>query len=208
MMSGTSVDGLDLALVDFQQATDGKWDYRILKTEAVDYSPEQTQKLKASIHLAAPDLYHLDFLYGQWLGEQVLAFCKKHKVQPDYVSSHGHTVFHEPERNFTVQIGDGQVIAQVCGIPTIYDFRSLDVQLGGQGAPLVPVGDRDLLNVYDFCLNLGGIANVSMEYRGKRIAYDIGPANMLLNYICQDLNIPYDKGGRIAQEGHLIPEML
>ncbi len=207
-MSGTSVDGLDMALVEFKQSEKGTWKQQILHTASIDYTAEQRQKLKDSIFLSAPDLYHLDYLYGEWLGEQVKAFCKKYPVQPDYVASHGHTVFHEPERNVTVQIGDGQVIAEVSRISTIYDFRSLDVQLGGQGAPLVPLGDRDLLSDYDFCLNLGGIANVSFEYQGKRVAYDIGPANMLLNYICQELNIAYDKGGRIAQEGSLIPFML
>ena len=121
----------------------------------------------------------------------------------DFVSSHGHTVFHQPDRGLTFQLGEGQAIANVCGLPVVNDFRSKDVSLGGQGAPLVPVGDRWLFPEYDFCLNLGGIANISFEKYGKRYAYDITVANMLLNYLATKVGKEYDKDGELARAGSI-----
>lgn len=207
LMSGTSLDGLDMAYCHFTKL-EGKWNYKLIAQKSVPYTEEQTQKLKNSVQLPAADLLHLDILYGQWLGEQVATFVKEENLLPAYVASHGHTVFHQPERRLTYQIGDGQELANVSGLPVICDFRRTDVLLGGQGAPLVPIGDQELFGDYDFCLNLGGIANISLEIHGKRIAYDVGPANMLLNELARKLNLPYDKGGRLAQGGQLDVELL
>ena len=126
----------------------------------------------------------------------------------DFVSSHGHTVFHQPEKRLTYQIGSGQELANLCGFRVVADFRSLDVSLGGQGAPLVPIGDQLLFPQYDFCLNLGGIANASFQVDGQRVAYDISPANMLLNHLSVQIGQAYDKAGEVAKSGKLNKRLL
>ncbi|HKK74023.1 MAG TPA: anhydro-N-acetylmuramic acid kinase, partial [Saprospiraceae bacterium] len=202
LMSGTSLDGLDLAYCHFTKVRD-RWQYKLVAQKSIAYSLAQSQKLKNSVQLAADDLLHLDILFGQWLGQQIALFVEEQHLEPDYVASHGHTVFHQPERRLTYQMGNGQELANVSGLPVICDFRSKDVLLGGQGAPLVPVGDQELFSEYTFCLNLGGIANMSFALHGQRIAYDVCPANMLLNEGAGQLNLPYDKGGRIARDGKM-----
>jgi anhydro-N-acetylmuramic acid kinase len=147
-------------------------------------------------------------MYGTWLGEQVKVFVKAQNLDVDYIASHGHTTHHQPQKGLTFQVGSGQHLANICGIKTICDFRTNDVALQGQGAPLVPIGDQIFFSEYDFCLNLGGISNVSFEKDGKRIAYDIGLANMILNYITQKINLAYDKGGKMASEGSINTKML
>lgn len=200
LMSGTSLDGLDMAYVHFE-LQDGKWQFEIQKTRHLPYGPEWKQRLQQSIHLSALDLLALNVFYGQWLGAQLKAFIEHEQLEVDFVASHGHTVFHQPQQAYTYQIGYGQAIANGCGQTVVCDFRSLDVLLGGQGAPLVPIGDQELFGDYDFCLNLGGISNVSFSHQGKRVAFDIGPANMLLNYIVEQLGLTYDRGGAIAASG-------
>jgi len=202
LMSGTSLDGLDLAYCHFTKVRD-RWQYKLVAQKSIAYSLAQSQKLKNSVQLAADDLLHLDILFGQWLGQQIALFVEEQHLEPDYVASHGHTVFHQPERRLTYQMGNGQELDNVSGLPVICDFRSKDVLLGGQGAPLVPVGDQELFSEYTFCLNLGGIANMSFALHGQRIAYDVCPANMLLNEGAGQLNLPYDKGGRIARDGKM-----
>lgn len=202
LMSGTSLDGLDMAYCHFTKIK-GRWQYKMVAHKSVAYSAEQSNKLKNSIKLAADDLLHLDLLYGEWLGNQVNHFIQENNLEPDYVSSHGHTVFHQPMRRLTYQIGNGQELANTCGLPVICDFRTQDVLLGGQGAPLVPVGDQILFPEYTFCLNLGGIANMSFELQGQRIAYDLCPVNMLLNEGARRLKLAFDRGGRIASGGNL-----
>ena len=176
MMSGSSLDGLDIALVRFQEEND-KYHFQILQAETLPYPEYWTQQLSEAFHKQPEDLVQLDKDYGKYLGEQVLVFAKKHNVQPDFVASHGHTIFHRPEEHYTLQIGDGQELAKACGFTVINDFRSEDVSKGGQGAPLVPIGDKLLFGNYEICLNIGGIANVSYDEDGKRIAYDLCIAN-------------------------------
>ncbi len=130
-------------------------------------------------------------------------FCRIVNIKPELIASHGHTIFHEPEKGYTLQIGDGQTIADLTGITTINDFRSKDIELGGQGAPLVPIGDALLFNEYDFCLNIGGIANISFDKNGKRLAFDICAANQLLNLLSMQLGAPFDRNGAFAQLGKL-----
>jgi anhydro-N-acetylmuramic acid kinase len=207
LMSGTSLDGLDLAYCHFTKVK-GRWQYKLVTQKSLEYTPAQRQKLKNSVHLPAADLLHLDILFGEWLGSQVKIFIEEEELEPEYVASHGHTVFHQPHRRLTWQMGHGQELANVSGLPVISDFRSSDVLLGGQGAPLVPIGDRELFGDYSFCLNLGGIANMSFDLHGQRIAYDICPVNMLLNEGAQQLDLPYDAGGRMAREGTLNREVL
>lgn len=207
MMSGTSLDGLDLALAELTQDK-GHWTYRLLATRGLPYEPSLRGRLEASIGWQAADLlaFHAD--YGAWLGQQARQFLDETGLEAEAVASHGHTVHHRPERGFTFQLGCPQRLALACGLPVVGDFRSLDIALGGQGAPLVPIGDRLLFGPYDFCLNLGGISNISFEQGGRRIAFDIGIANMLLNPLSRSAGLDYDAGGELARSGAVIPGLL
>lgn len=207
LMSGTSLDGLDLAYCHFWQ-TDNTWKFNILQTKSINYNTEFQKKLKSAIALPTQELKAFNNSYGTWLGKQSKQFISENNLAVDYIASHGHTVHHRPEKGYTYQLGSGQHLANESGIKTICDFRTNDVSLGGQGAPLVPIGDLLLFNEYDFCLNLGGISNVSFQQKNKRIAYDIGIANMALNYITQKINLAYDENGTLAKSGSINQNML
>lgn len=203
-MSGTSLDGLDIAYCEF---TDDH-NFQLLAAETYNY-PAAWQERLASLHLASAEEYaRADAELGRYFGEKVQHFRDIHPGRVDYIASHGHTVFHQPENGFTAQIGDGNAIHAVTGIPVVCDFRRLDVALGGQGAPLVPIGDRLLFGQYDCCINLGGIANISYELNGERIAYDIAPCNMALNYLAGKQGMTYDAGGETARRGTVITSLL
>ena len=202
MMSGTSLDGLDMAFCVFGEE-EGKWSFELIAAKTIEYTEEWKEKLDQAIHLDALQLALLDQAYGTWLGEQVAGFIRRYQVQPELIASHGHTVFHQPEQGLTLQIGSGQHLAMQVDIPVICDFRTMDVALGGQGAPLVPIGDRLLFGDFDFCLNLGGISNISFDLDGERVAYDIGAANMLLNYLSNQVGKNYDANGAMAATGSL-----
>jgi len=203
LMSGTSLDGLDIALCKFE-LKEKRWSYKIEKAVTVSYNSKWKNKLANAHKRSAEKLAELDAEFGKFIGQQVAAFLKKNKINKvDLVSSHGHTVFHQPEKGFTIQIGSGAAIAVTCGITTVCDFRSGDVALGGQGAPLVPVGDKLLFSGYDACLNLGGIANISLERNKKRIAFDICPVNIVLNHLAAKKGLPYDKNGKLAARGQV-----
>ena len=207
LMSGSSLDGLDIALVKFNE--DGeRYSFQILQAETLPYPDYWTKRLSESFHQQPEDLVQLDKDYGKYLGEQVLDFAKRHNATPDFVASHGHTIFHRPEEHYTLQIGDGQELAQACGFTVINDFRSEDVSKGGQGAPLVPIGDKLLFGNYEICLNIGGIANVSYDEDGKRIAYDLCIANQALNYLAQMKGLPYDRDGQLARSGEVDMDLL
>ncbi|MDH5366465.1 MAG: anhydro-N-acetylmuramic acid kinase [Cyclobacteriaceae bacterium] len=200
IMSGTSLDGLDLAFCNFE-VIEGQWSYKLYFSKSVTYDKSLMQDLKNSFHLPSIELLSLNNKYGRWLGEQINEFVSENDIQIDFVSSHGHTVFHQPEDGITYQIGSGQEIANICKTKVINDFRTLDVSLGGQGAPLVPIGDKYLFSEYDFCLNLGGISNISFEDNEKRMAYDIGIANMVLNHLTIPQGLSFDNNGDIAKSG-------
>ena len=206
-MSGSSLDGLDIALVRFQEENDN-YRFQILEAETLPYPNEWKQRLSEAFHKQPEDLRQLDKGYGKYLGEQVLAFAKKHDVTPDFVASHGHTIFHRPEEHYTLQIGDGQELAKACGFTVINDFRNEDVSKGGQGAPLVPIGDKLLFGDYGICLNIGGIANVSYDENGQRIAYDICIANQALNHLAQMKGLDYDRDGELARSGEVNMDLL
>ncbi|SNR67669.1 anhydro-N-acetylmuramic acid kinase [Maribacter sedimenticola] len=207
LMSGTSLDGLDLAYCHIWE-NKGSWKFEIKASKSISYSKEMLVELKDAIGLSAEKLIELHNTYGTWLGEQSLQFIKDHHLEVEYIASHGHTTHHRPEMGLTFQIGSGQHLANVSGIKVIADFRTNDMALGGQGAPLVPIGDRLFFDEYDFCLNLGGISNISFEVKNKRIAYDIGLANMILNYITRKVDLEYDEDGRLASSGAINETML
>lgn len=207
LMSGTSLDGLDLAFCHIWQE-ENSWKFEIKQTKSISYSSEMQTKLKDSIFLPADELLKFHNTYGMWLGEQAKTFIEKNGLEVDYIASHGHTAHHQPEKGLTFQIGSGQHLANACGQKVVCDFRTNDVALGGQGAPLVPIGDRLFFGDYDFCLNLGGISNVSFDRNGKRNAFDIGLANMILNHITRKNGLDFDKGGELAQSGKVNSEML
>ncbi len=207
LMSGTSLDGLDLAHCQFCKIQD-EWEYKIEAHKSIPYSKTMRTALKDAIFLKAEALLQLNNSYGTWLGEQAKTFVDEHQLVVDAVSSHGHTTHHRPDKGFTYQIGSGQHLANACGLKVICDFRTNDVALGGQGAPLVPIGDQLLFGKFDFCLNLGGISNISFDLEGKRIAYDIGLANMLLNHITRKIDLDFDRGGALARNGRCNVEML
>ncbi|NJM94351.1 MAG: anhydro-N-acetylmuramic acid kinase, partial [Cytophagales bacterium] len=207
LMSGTSLDGLDLAHVELTYGQ-GTWSFAWGPCETQPYSPDWVERLQAAPRLSGLELSLLDLEYGRFLGSRVRAFAQKYSLTPDLVASHGHTVFHQPERGLTFQLGKGKAIAVACDFPVVYDFRIDDVLLGGQGAPLVPVGDHLLFPQYAVCLNLGGIANLSAETPQGRVAYDICGCNLLLNAVAQGMGLAYDDGGQLARQGELLPSLL
>ena len=205
VMSGTSVDGLDLALTRFVKEN-SIWQFSIIKAETLDYSETWVDLLKQAIHAEPQVVNTLDDEFGDLIGALIADFLTDQQ-KPHFIASHGHTVFHQPGEGITRQIGNGDRIHQKTGIPVIYDFRSLDVSLGGQGAPLVPIGDRDLFADYTACINLGGIANISYQEGGYRKAFDICPMNMALDPLAAQLGQPYDDKGQLAASGQVIPPL-
>jgi anhydro-N-acetylmuramic acid kinase len=208
LMSGTSLDGLDIACCEFVKDKT-KWTWHIRKAETIPYSPGIKKRLTQAGNTTAIGLLETHTWFGTWQGNQVNAFIKKHRLQaPDLICAHGHTVFHQPARGLTLQIGSGAALAAVCGTDTVCDFRSLDVALGGQGAPLVPIGDDLLFPAYDYCLNLGGFANISFRQQGKRIAYDVCPVNIVLNELSSKKGKAYDRNGALACKGTVSASLL
>lgn len=202
LMSGTSCDGLDVAYCEFWRAN-GQWSYAIKAAETLPYQLDLRQKLKRASQLSAVEIAHLDAQLGRSFGEACKTFIDKHELCVDAIASHGHTVFHQPDKGFSLQIGSGQQLHAYSQTAVICDFRSLDIAYGGQGAPLVPIGDRALFSSYDVCINLGGIANLSYEANDERRAYDICPFNLVFNHLSQYHGQDYDKGGNLARRGKL-----
>lgn len=207
VMSGSSMDGVDLAYCMFTHEN-GRWHFKIEQAETVSY-PERWINRLTHLHEQPVFLYpKTDMFYGRYLGELINAFIQKHHIEVDLIASHGHTIFHQPENGFTAQIGNGAAIHAETGLPVVSDFRTVDVALGGQGAPLVPVGDRDLFYAYDACLNLGGFANISFMQHTPASAFDISPCNVLLNQVAGWLGHPYDDGGKLAASGNVNMQLL
>ena len=208
LMSGTSLDGLDLCFAKFTKQNSG-WKYEILQAETLPYSDLWENKLRNSINLKAEELFELNSKFGFFLAKKTQEFIEKYSLENiDVIASHGHTVFHQPEKKYTVQIGDGKAIKILTSIPVVYDFRSQDVLLGGNGAPLVPIGDELLFSEFDACLNLGGFSNISFKENGKRIAFDICPVNIVLNYFAKYLGKDFDENGAFAKAGKVNSEIL
>ena len=208
VMSGTSLDGVDIVSCTFK-LTGGVWSYVSNAGEVYPYPTEMLERLKHSYELSGHDLAQLDVDYGRFLGGLVKDFVAENNCKPAFVASHGYTVFHEPQKGLTLQIGSGAHIAAVSGIDTICDFRTVDVALGGNGAPLVPIGDKLLFGSYDYCLNLGGFANISYDNAdGQRVAFDICPLNIVANTLTRRIGLEYDKNGELGHKGMVDKELL
>lgn len=209
VMSGTSLDGIDLADCELSYSERDGWSFEIRLAETVPYTEEWRARLKEAVHFSEGRLHTLNKEYTHYLASVIKDFIDTHRIKNlDFISSHGHTVLHQPEKGITLQIGNLAEISNLAGQQLVCDFRVQDVELGGQGAPLVPVGDRLLFEDYDACLNLGGFANVSYEAGDKRIAFDICPVNIVLNYYANNLGHEYDKDGILARSGGLQKEVL
>jgi anhydro-N-acetylmuramic acid kinase len=220
LMSGSSLDGLDIAFVEFTE-TAGKWNYEIKCAACIQYSNEWLEKLKSAIFLSAKEYQLLHTEYGHFLGEMVNQFIDKfqlnHKIS--LIASHGHTTFHFPEKKMTHQLGDGAAIAAETKLPAVSDLRSLDIAFGGQGAPIVPLGEKLLFPDYHYFLNIGGIANVSINSqatdsensfldKNEIIAFDICAANRVLNMLAAEKNLAYDEDGKLAAAGKINEDLL
>lgn len=205
LMSGTSMDGVDLAHIEFSIARK-KVKYRIVNGKTFPYAKQLLEKLIKSRDLSGLELTLLDRELGKYFGQLLQKFIGKSNI--DLIASHGHTVFHQPEKRMTLQIGSGAEIAASTGIKTICDFRSADMALGGQGAPLVPFGDELLFGEYDYCLNLGGYSNISFRKNKKRIAFDISPCNIILNLLANENGKKYDDKGKMGSKGKIDSELF
>lgn len=209
VMSGSSLDGVDLAACSFGRNENGHYHFHIEAAETIPYPDDWIWKLS--------DFHKKDFIdgsllhqtYGQYLGQLIQAFQSRHSLSADLISCHGHTVYHHSGEGLSLQIGDASAIWAYTNLPVVHDFRQADLHLGGQGAPLAPVGDAFLFGNYDACLNLGGIANISyVSNKGQRLAFDVAPCNQILNYLAKEAGQLYDKGGGLASEGQLIPGLI
>lgn len=207
MMSGTSLDGIDLVYckIGNEQC---KWTYEIIVAESIPYSNSWKKRLENAPRIDAEKLVEEHIAYGFYLGELVRQFINKNRLMPDLIASHGHTVFHDPENKINFQLGDGNAIASLAKAPVVWDFRSMDIRKGGQGAPLVPVGDRLFFREYDYCLNLGGFSNISFEDNKTRYAFDICPVNIAINYFAGLVGYDLDLDGHLARKGEISEELL
>lgn len=209
IMSGSSLDGLDICFAEYEE-NGGKWIYEIKATDCIPYNNEWIDKLKNAVHLSAKEYLRLHTAYGHYIGEQVNRFIDMHHLhhQVQLIASHGHTTFHEPSYKTTGQLGDGAAIAAVTGINVVSDLRAMDIALNGQGAPIVPIGEKLLLGDHRYFLNLGGIANISANIPDNYIAFDVCPANRVLNMLVKELGHEYDDRGAIAATGSINGPLL
>lgn len=208
LMSGTSMDGLDICVVEFFSENQ-QWNFNIVSTETKEYSAEWTQRLTNAKDLSGLDLAILDRAYGSLLGEMVKDHLSKNDIKVDYIASHGHTIFHQIDKKLSLQIGHGAFIAAASGIDTIADFRSTDTAYDGQGAPLVPTAEMHLFPKTKLFMNIGGIANISIHEKQSIIGFDICSANQVLNYLSKKyFDKDYDQNGSIAKSGKMLDHLF
>ncbi len=207
-MSGTSLDGIDLAEIQLQ-LSNGQWSYQIIHAETIEYPAQWKEILSEAIRFSEAEISQLNKDYTHYLSGVILRFINKYSIQNlDAVCSHGHTIFHQPQEGITLQIGNLPALASAINQTVVCDFRKQDVALGGQGAPLVPIGDELLFGQYDYCLNLGGFANISYSENNQRIAFDVCPVNIVLNYLCKKIGLRFDDKGEIARNGTVNQTLL
>jgi anhydro-N-acetylmuramic acid kinase len=206
LMSGTSLDGLDIAYCTFTRGD--RWQFELIDATTFSYDEHWRGRLRNAHALSGMELTQLHVDLGVLHGACVKSFMDSRSAQVDFIASHGHTVFHQPHLGVTLQIGSAAQIAAAAGVDVIADFRTTDVSHGGQGAPLVPIGDLWLFGNYPMCLNLGGIANVSVKESLHIEAFDIGLCNMALNHYAEKLGVSYDHDGNLSREGSLNDVLL
>ena len=204
VMSGTSIDGLDLAICSFNKTKE--WNFKIEKCKTVKYTKNWKYILGNLHNSTIQNILKHDIIYAKLIAKEIKKFLKNENV--DFIASHGHTIFHQPEKKYTLQIGNGRTIANITRLKTITNFRNLDISLGGQGAPLVPIGDLKLFKNFKYCLNIGGIANISIKEKNKIKAFDICPANIVLNKISRKLKLDFDNEGNLAMQGKIITKLF
>ncbi|MFK7770734.1 MAG: anhydro-N-acetylmuramic acid kinase [Saprospiraceae bacterium] len=208
LMSGSSLDGLDIAFCKFEVENDNILSWELLNAETVPFSEMWQSRLTHLPQQSALIYAKTHAYFGHYMGELVIDFMSRNNVVPDFIASHGHTIFHHPDKRMTAQIGDGGALAAVTGLKVIADFRTQDIAIGGEGTPLAPAADKYLFAGYDYYLNIGGIANVSCNVNGKMIAFDIGGANQVLNGLAYLADQEYDDGGKIAASGEVVNTLL
>lgn len=209
LMSGSSLDGLDIVFAEIHE-NGGKWSFEILAADCYAYTDEWIGRLKGATSATAMDYQVLHVDFGRYMGTEVRRFIERHGLhfKVALIASHGHTTFHLPARRMTAQLGDGAALAAMTGLPVVTDLRAMDIALGGQGAPIVPIGEKLFFPDYQLFLNIGGIANISFNLSGKYIAYDICPANRVLNLLANTINKDYDDGGQLASSGVVHEKLL
>ncbi len=209
LMSGSSLDGLDIAYCEFAEE-EGSWSFKILQTAVVAFSAEGIQRIKSLPTSSAKEIAQAHSSLGNYFGNCVHEFIQKNSLQNkvDFIASHGHTIFHFPQKGFTTQIGDGAAIAAQTNLAVVCDFRSADIANDGQGTPIVPIGDQLLFADYKFCLNIGGIANISCKTETGIVAFDICAANQVLNFLANTFDKEYDARGEIASRGKLDADLF
>ena len=207
VMSGTSCDGLDLALCSFWYSNK-KWNYKLIDSKGINYGIDLKRKLEGCSNLSAYKLKELDLEFGDFIAKEIKKFIGKNKISIDLISSHGHTVFHNAKKKIHHQIGNPFLIYKTLNFPVIFNFRELDVILGGEGAPLVTFGERELFSEYDYCVNIGGILNISLLKTPNIIGYDVCPANIILNRFSKKLGHEFDEDGQLSKKGENNPELF
>lgn len=210
LMSGTSLDGLDMALCEFSK-NEQEWESQTINCCSVDYPNELVKGIKNATMISSSELLILDKKLGRFYAEQIQQFLSASKIDPKYVDlivSHGQTIFHQPENGFTYQIGCGETISYLTGIKVLNDVRQKDVVAGGQGAPLVPIGEIHLFKEFSAFLNIGGFCNISIIENQTAIAFDVCPGNLPLNLFAEKLGKFYDQGGEFARSGKLNESLL
>lgn len=207
VMSGTSLDGLDISLCNYY-CENRIWGFDLIDSVFIEYNSEIRNRLRKAYDTTARELVEIDIEFGRYIGEKIIQFINKRKIIIDLIASHGQTIFHSPSEGYTKQIGSGAVISAITRLPVVSDFRQQDVTLGGQGAPLVPAGDALLFQQYGACLNLGGFANISYNLFNNRIAYDICAVNFVLNRLVGQKELEFDCDGVLSAGGKIIQGLL
>ena len=202
VMSGTSLDGLDLCHVIFD--LENLSNFIIANSISISYNKNILKKLHNIVEKKPKEIKKIDIEFGNFIGESINKFISDFNLKNiNLISSHGHTVFHQPDIGITLQIGNGEIINKITGIKTVNNFRAQDLSLNGQGAPLVPIGDKILFSKFKYCLNLGGFINLSIKSDSQIIAYDICPLNTVLNFYSKKMGYEYDENGILSSRGKI-----
>lgn len=211
LMSGSSMDGLDIAYCEITDNGDEPWSYRFLITECIPMPPKWKLRLEKLVLQNAVTYIKTHTFLGHYFGEEVKAFIDRHNLagELDFIASHGQTIFHQPDNHFTSQIGDGAAIAAKTGFPVVCDFRTIDVALGGQGTPVAPIANKYFYPQHKLFLNLGGFANIAARLsEDKYVAFDVVTVNLMMNKLARKLGKEYDEDGQIASTGQVNEELL